>query len=91
MIKRLVFATMALASTLPTQAWAYIGPGAGLGMLGALWGLLAAVGAALLFVVLWPIRRAIRRRNGLQQAEESTAPEPATDTPPARADDTRRH
>lgn len=88
MIVRLAFATMALASTLPTLAWAYIGPGAGLGMLGALWGLVAAVGAALLFVLLWPIRRAIRRRNRLQHAEESAAAEPATDTPPG---DARRH
>lgn len=91
MIKRLAFATMAIAFTLPTQAWAYIGPGAGLGMLGALWGLLAAVGAALLFVLMWPIRRAIRRRNGLQQADEHTTTEPATDTPAAQARDMSRH
>lgn len=91
MIKRLAFSTMAIAFTLPTQALAYIGPGAGLGMLGALWGLLVAVGAALLFVLLWPIRRAIRRRNGLQQADESTATEPVTDTPSAPAHDARRH
>lgn len=82
---------MALASTLPAQAWVYVGPGAGLGMLGALWGLVTAVGAALLFVLLWPIRRAIRRRNGLQQADESTATEPVTDTPSAPAHDARRH
>lgn len=40
---------------------AYIGPGAGLGLGGAVLGLLAAVGTALLFVVLWPIRMLLRR------------------------------
>lgn len=90
MIKRLIPAVTTLAFTLPISAWAYIGPGAGLGMLGALWGLLVAVGAALLFVVLWPIRRAIRRRNGPQQAAERTATEPATDVPSAPAGDARR-
>lgn len=43
-------------------AQAYVGPGAGLSLLGALWGVVAAIGAALLFVVLWPIRRMMRRR-----------------------------
>lgn len=50
----------AAAATGP--ALAYIGPGAGLSLLGALWGLIAAVGAALLFVILWPLRRYLRRR-----------------------------
>lgn len=43
------------------QASAYVGPGAGLSLLGALWGLLLAVGAALLFVILWPVRQ-LRKR-----------------------------
>jgi hypothetical protein len=44
------------------SAVAYVGPGAALGALGALWGILAAVGLAVLFVVAWPIRRMLRRR-----------------------------
>lgn len=52
-----------------TPAMAYIGPGAGLSLLGALWGLVAAVGAALLFVLLWPLRRMLRRRREAKKAE----------------------
>jgi hypothetical protein len=44
------------------SAEAYIGPGAGLSLLGALWALIVAVGAALAFIVLWPVRKAMRRR-----------------------------
>lgn len=43
-------------------ALAYIGPGAGLSLLGALWGVVAAVAAALLFLLLWPLRRMMRRQ-----------------------------
>src|SRR5690606_4232719 len=46
---------------LPLAAQAYIGPGAGLSLLGALWALVVALGAALVFVCAWPIRRLLRR------------------------------
>lgn len=52
-----------------SPAMAYIGPGAGLSLLGALWGLVAAVGAALLFVLLWPLRRMMRRKREAKKAE----------------------
>jgi hypothetical protein len=45
------------AATASNAAFAYVGPGAGLTLLGALWGLLAAVCAALAFVVMWPLRQ----------------------------------
>jgi len=47
-------------------AQAYVGPGAGLSLIGALWGLVVAVGAAVGFVVLWPLRRALRGRRAAQ-------------------------
>ncbi len=50
-------------------AFAYVGPGAGLSLLGALWGLLLAVGAALFFVIFWPVRRMIRNSRK-KKAEE---------------------
>ncbi|YBV98307.1 hypothetical protein M1D80_16115 [Phyllobacteriaceae bacterium JZ32] len=46
----------------PTAAFAYVGPGAGLSLLGALWALLAAVATAIFFVVAWPIRKMVRSR-----------------------------
>jgi len=56
------------ASALPLAAHAYVGPGAGLGLLAALWGLVAAVGVAIFYVVMWPIRRMRRRRKAEQVA-----------------------
>ena len=57
----------------PLAAQAYVGPGAGLSLLGALWGVIAAIGAALLFVVLWPLRRMMRRRR--ETAERQSRPD----------------
>jgi membrane protein implicated in regulation of membrane protease activity len=53
----------------PSLALAYVGPGAGLTLLAALWGLLVAVLVALGFVVLWPIRRWRRRRRADREAQ----------------------
>ena len=50
--------------TIAGPALAYVGPGAGLSVLGALWGVLFAVFAALAFVVIWPVRRLMKRRSG---------------------------
>lgn len=47
-------------------ALAYVGPGAGITLLGALWGVLIAVGAAVGFIVLWPLRRVLFRRRGAE-------------------------
>ncbi|WP_205042044.1 hypothetical protein [Rhodoligotrophos defluvii] len=56
----IVFIAAALVS--PTAAFAYVGPGAGLSLLGALWALIAAIATALMFVLAWPIRRMLHRR-----------------------------
>jgi hypothetical protein len=45
------------AAAMSNAAFAYVGPGAGLTLLGALWGLLLAICAALAFVVMWPLRQ----------------------------------
>ncbi|KEZ75968.1 hypothetical protein [Salinisphaera hydrothermalis] len=62
-------------------AQAYVGPGAGLSLLSALWGLLCAIGAAFLFVILWPIRRMRRKRRESQQAREQHATAASADKP----------
>lgn len=61
----------------PDSALAYVGPGAGLSLLGALWALLAAVGAAVFFLAAWPVRRMLRRRrNRPGEAEPPGADKP---------------
>lgn len=45
-----------------SSAAAYIGPGAGVSLFGALIGLVVAVVSAIGFVLLWPIRAMLRRR-----------------------------
>jgi membrane protein implicated in regulation of membrane protease activity len=50
---------------------AYVGPGAGLSLLGALWGLAVAILAALAFVIVWPVRRLMRGRR--RPTEPATA------------------
>jgi hypothetical protein len=55
-----IVATLVGSSAGP--AFAYVGPGAGLGLLGAFWALLTAVVSSLAFLVIWPLRNALRRR-----------------------------
>jgi hypothetical protein len=61
----------ALALGLMNTAAAYVGPGAGLSLLGALWGLLAAVLAAVTFIVAWPFRKMLVARRA--RATEGSA------------------
>jgi membrane protein implicated in regulation of membrane protease activity len=62
MTARLVPALAAAALVLlPATAFAYVGPGAGLTMLGALWAVLLALFAAMFFLVAWPVRRMLRQ------------------------------
>jgi membrane protein implicated in regulation of membrane protease activity len=75
MSKRLLTMFSGAWLSLASQAaLAYVGPGAGLSLLGALWGLLIAVLAALVFVVLWPIRRYRRRRRRSAAAQADRGP-----------------
>jgi membrane protein implicated in regulation of membrane protease activity len=69
----LIVMLVAVSSTAP--AVAYVGPGAGLSLVGAFWGLLVAVFAAFAFVILWPIRRLFRRRR--QAAAQASREESA--------------
>ncbi len=56
----IVAAIALLSFALPTQA--YVGPGAGVTLIGALIGLLSAIFLALFAVLRWPIRRFLARR-----------------------------
>lgn len=57
------------ASAAVTPALAYIGPGAGITMLGALWGVVVALALALGAVLFWPIRALLRRRGRAAAAD----------------------
>jgi hypothetical protein len=65
--RTMLFAISASAAALAASpALAYVGPGAGLTLLGALWGLIVAVVVSLGFVLLWPLRRMMRRNRQVQ-------------------------
>lgn len=68
-------ATMGLG--LATPALAYVGPGAGLTLLGALWGLVAAIVMTVGFIILWPFRRLLstRRRKAGEAADAAARDE----------------
>jgi hypothetical protein len=71
MMKRLF---IALFAAVPLLAHAYVGPGAGLGMVASL---LAVVGAMLLSIVgliLWPWRMLKKRLQAKSNARETTDP-----------------
>lgn len=76
--------TLALTITsitlLPEIAMAYVGPGAGISVLGALWGLIVGVVMALGIVLFWPIRMLIRKRKAAAEVKNSEATNSASGT-----------
>lgn len=73
--------TILLAGLLLAHAaQAYVGPGAGLSLLGALWALVVAIAAAVVFLFAWPIRRMRRRRREAMQGREQTTDREQDDT-----------
>lgn len=61
-----------LASTLPSVAYAYIGPGAGISAIGSLLALIAAVLLAIVGFVWYPMKRVMKNR---RKARTETAEE----------------
>lgn len=77
--RTMLFAIGTSAATLAAfPALAYVGPGAGLTLVGALWGLIVAVVVSLGFVLMWPLRRLMRRN---RQVSPSVDHAPADDDP----------
>jgi hypothetical protein len=58
-----ILGIFALASIilLPEAAYAYVGPGAGVSVLGALWGLIVGIVLAIGVIVFWPVKLMIRK------------------------------
>jgi hypothetical protein len=55
-----ILVALAIVWAMPAPAAAYVGPGAGLSLLGAVWGMIAAIGTAIAFTIAWPVRRLLR-------------------------------
>jgi len=75
-IKRL-FLFSAIMILLVGPAEAYVGPGAGVSLIGAAVGLLVAIGTALAIIVLVPLR-AIKKRRALARAATTDPSAPET-------------
>lgn len=57
----------------PALASAYVGPGAGITMLGALWALVVTVAVAVGAVLFYPIRMLIKKRKAKKTADQVQA------------------
>ena len=75
-VKMLFAVAVASCAVLPTPALAYVGPGAGITMLGALWAVIAGIVLALAGIMIWPIRAYLRRRK--QATADASQDEAAT-------------
>jgi hypothetical protein len=73
----------------PSAAYAYVGPGLGLGVLGAVLGLIASVALALVGLIWYPVKRLLRERRNRREAQGEPAPEspPPAASEGSRADD----
>ena len=65
------FFTVLLGLFFTTSVYAYVGPGAGITMLGALWAVVIAIVLTLAAVLFWPIRTLIRKRKNKLSDESS--------------------
>jgi hypothetical protein len=72
---RLTFILFLFVAAAPVEA--YVGPGAGISVLGSLLGILATILVAIGAVIFWPIRKLMKRR------KNSSAPTETGDTPPS--------
>ena len=57
---------------LSNTAVAYVGPGAGISVLGSLLSILATIFVAIGAIIFWPLRKFIKRRKARLNAEAST-------------------
>lgn len=78
LISVLSISALILSGTLTEAAWAYVGPGAGLSLFSSVIGLVVAVLAALGAILLWPVRRWLKRRKAGSEVEEG--PDLGSDT-----------
>ena len=68
----LVFVGLVVGS-IPAEAWAYVGPGAGLTLLGSLWALIVAIVLVLGGLLILPIRKLRKSMKEKKAAKEQDA------------------
>ncbi|TDJ43089.1 MAG: hypothetical protein E2O50_05415 [Gammaproteobacteria bacterium] len=73
----------------PGLALAYVGPGAGISMLGALWGLIVGVVMAVGVILFWPIRIMLRKAKA-NKANKANAEEVSAAATDAAAPDSSK-
>ena len=59
-----------ISLSLPLMLFAYVGPGAGISFLGALWAVISAILLAIGGFLIWPIRAMLKRRKLKKQSSE---------------------
>ena len=60
-----------LLALIASPATAYVGPGAGISVLGSLLGILATIFVAIGAILFWPIRKLMRRRKAKKETAVS--------------------
>ena len=61
-----------MMTALPVAIYAYVGPGAGVSFIGALWAVISAILLAIGGLLVWPIRALLRRIKHKKQLSEKT-------------------
>lgn len=82
MLRFIVILLLALATG---TAQAYVGPGAGISVLGSLLGILATIVVAIGAILFWPVRKLLKRRKTASpnaSAETTPTESSAADTSP---------
>lgn len=62
---------------LPSPVFAYVGPGAGISIVGSIVGVLAAIFLAIVGFVWYPIRRLLKRRKAKVSTHQTESPQEA--------------
>jgi len=84
-LNAIVSAAIIIATTLlPDLALAYVGPGAAVSALGALWGLIIGIVVALGVILFWPIRMLIRKMKQKNAPEQPAIEQPPNDGNPSQ-------
>ncbi len=58
-----------ILATASSAAFAYVGPGAGISVLGSLLGILATIVIAIGAIIMWPLRKALKKRKAAAQGD----------------------